>query len=345
MSNVSRTNAVFKNLTIGIAGQLFNLILGFVSRTVFIQQLGVVYLGVSGLFSNIFSILSLVELGIGSAIIFSLYKPIAEKDEIKIRTLMNLYAKLYRTIGVTIFILGLSLLPFLKFLIKDQTDITNLSLIFLLYLFDTVISYFFSYKRSLFNADQKAYINIINDNIYLFLSKIIQISVLIITQSFIVFLLIQILFNFLSNLSISIKAKKSYPYIKSKSRDKLSSEEFKSIKKNIVSIFLLKAGGVVVNGTDNILISSFIGIVWVGIYSNYLLLIGIIQTLINQIFTPMTASIGNLINSKSKERSLEVFYRVYFLNFLIYGFCSICLFILLNPFIKLWIGEEFLFLY
>jgi O-antigen/teichoic acid export membrane protein len=343
MSTVSRTNAVIKNLFIGIAGQLFNLILGFVSRTVFIKQLGVVFLGVSGLFGNIFSLLSLVELGIGSAIIFSLYKPLAEKDEAKIKVLMNFYAKTYKIIGVVIFLLGLSLIPFLKFLIKDQPNIVHLKLIFFLYLFDTFISYFFSYKRSLFYADQKNYINVINTNVYLSISKIIQIVVLIFTQNFIIFLLVQILFTFLSNLDISIRVNKSYPFLKNKTRDNLSTEDYKSIKKNIFSLFLLKIGGVVINGTDNILISSFIGITLVGVYSNYLMLIGIIQTLISQIFTPMTASIGNLINSESKERSLEVFYRVYFINFIIYGFSCICLFILLTPFIHLWLGQEFIF--
>ncbi len=342
MTKLSRKKAVFKNLIVGIAGQLFNQILGFISRTVFIQQLGVVYLGINGLFSNIFSILSLVELGVGSAIIFSLYKPLAEKDESKIEALMSLYSKAYNIIGTVILTLGITLIPFLKYIIKDQPNIPHFILIYFLYLLNTVSSYFFAYKRSLFNADQKNYINVINNNVFTLITKILQIIILIFTKNFLLYLLVQIICTFFSNLDITIRANINYPYIKNKTGVKLPVEDLKNIKKNIVSLFLLRIGSVVVSGTDNLLISSFVGLRWVGIYSNYVMLISIIQAFITQIFNSITASVGNLVNSESKEKSIDIFYKIFFINFIIYSFSCISLFVLLNPFIRLWIGKEFL---
>ncbi len=342
MLKISRTSAVVKNITAGIVGQIFNQLLGFVSRTIFIQLLGVVYLGINGLFSNIFSVLSLVELGIGSAIVFSLYKPLAEKDEYKIEALMTLYARAYKVIGFVIFFLGALFIPFLDCIIKDKPDIPDFKFIYVLFLINAVITYFFSYSRSIFYADQKNYINVLNINIFSFLTKFLQIGVLILTNSFIHYLMIQILATLLSNLDITRRAKKAYPYLKNRTGAKLSIEDLKLIKKNMSALFLLRIGSIVVNATDNLLISSFFGVVWVGVYSNYLMLISFVQGFIAQFFTPITASVGNLVNSEGKEKEIDVFLKLFFVNFIIYGFCCICLFVLMNPFITLWIGEQFL---
>lgn len=342
MTNNSRTKNVLINTLVGIAGQLLNLILNFASRTIFINILGVTYLGVNGLFSNIFSILSLVELGIGSAIVFSLYKPLAEKNNKKLEALMGLYEKAYRVVGISILLLGIIIIPFLEFFIKEDIDIPHLKLIFSLFLINTAVTYFIAFKRSIFIADQKNYINTLNNNVFSFITKIVQIAVLVITENFILYLIVQIILVLLSNIEISIRANKHYPFLKNKTGAKLSKEDLKEIKKNISSMFLLRIGDVVVNGTNNLLISTFIGIVWVGIYSNYLMLINIIQSFISQIFNSMTASVGNLVNLEDKEKSLDIFYKIFFVNFIIYGFSSICLFILVNPFIELWIGKDFL---
>jgi O-antigen/teichoic acid export membrane protein len=342
MSN-NRTKAVLKNSIVGILGQLITKLLGFISRTIFIQQLGIVYLGLNGLFSNILSILSLAELGIGSAIIFSLYKPLAEKNEILIKSLMDFYAKIYKIIGLVIFGLGISIMPLIDFFIKEKPDISNLYLIYILFLINTVLSYFFAHNRSIFSADQKNYINVIYDNIFNLIMVILQIIILLLTSNFILYLIIQIICIFLSNVFISLKANKRYPYIKSGMKYKIPKPYFKEIKKNIYSMFMLKTGAVVVNGTDNLLISSYVGIASVGVYSNYIMIISILQSIITQIFTSVTASVGNLVSLESKEKSLDVFNRIFYMNFLIYGFVCINLFIFLNPFINLWIGNEYTF--
>lgn len=154
---MSRLTNTIRNTVVGFAAQLIVILLNYINRTIFIYYLGAEYLGLSGLFSNILSMLSLAELGIGVAISFSLYKPLEENDIRKTKALMNFYQLAYRIIGIVILILGLCLIPFLDVLIKDKPDIPHFTLIYVLFLSNTVVSYFFTYKRSLLSADQKEY--------------------------------------------------------------------------------------------------------------------------------------------------------------------------------------------
>ncbi|MBZ9625464.1 oligosaccharide flippase family protein [Clostridium sp. FP2] len=337
-----RTQNTIRNTAYGLVGQLIGTILSFVNRTVFIYILGANYLGINGLFGNILSMLSLAELGVGSAIIYSMYKPLAEKDEVKIKAIMGLYATAYRIIGCTVAIIGLLLLPFLNYLIKDKPNIPNLNIIYLLFLANSVITYFFAYKSSLIMADQKNYINIINQVCFNFVQNIIQIILLLVTRKYLLYLGLQVIFSFLMNFSISKKADKIYPYLKTGEKKYLDKEIKKSIFKNTGAMMSHKIGGVVVSSTDNILISTFIGVYWVGLYSNYVMIIAMINGVLGQVFTALTASIGNLNAIESNEKSHEVFNILFFMNFWLYGFCSIALLALFNPFIKMWIGYKYI---
>lgn len=337
-----RTNNSIRNIIVSLITQIITFGLSFISRTVFINQLGANYLGISGLFSNILSMLSLTELGVGSAITYSLYKPIAEDDKDKIKALMELFARCYKMIGVIIAILGILIAPNIEFFIKDNPNIPNLKLIYILYLSNSVVSYFFSYKRTLIIADQKGYLNTINQFKFNTVSVIFQIIILIVTRNYLLYLTSSILFNLMSNVFISNKVDKLYPYLKEHKEVHLCEDEKKDIVKYTLAAMSHKVGGVVVFGTDNILLSSFVGVFWVGIYSNYTLLIGILNTLLGQVFSSILASVGNLNATVDKEISYKVYNKIYFINFWIYGFCSICLWILINPFINLWLGEEYL---
>lgn len=337
-----RTKNTIKNTAYALGGQLFGIILSFVSRTVFINVLGANYLGINGLFNNILSMLSLAELGVGSAIIYSLYKPLAVKDESKIKALMGLYATAYRIIGCTVALLGIILVPFLDYLIKDNPNLPHLTVIYLMFLSNSVITYFFAYKRSIIMADQKNYINTINQVRFNFIQNIIQIIILVLTQNYFLYLSVQIICSFSSNLLISKVADKMYPYLKNGKKEYLNNETKKSVFKNIGAMMSHKIGGVVVNSTDNILISKFVGVYWVGIYSNYIMIIIMINGVLNQAFTAVTASLGNLNAIESNEKSNDVFNTLFFVNFWIYGFCSISLFILFNPFINVWLGDKYI---
>lgn len=218
-------------------GQVVTIALNFISRTIFIHTLGVIYLGVNGLFTNLLSVLSFAELGFSTAIIYEMYAPLASNDERKVAGLMNLYAKIYRYVGCGIFVVGVTLIPFLDFFIKDSTmipsDIPPLGVIYLLFLLNTSISYFYNYKRSIVIASQNGYIDSINQMVFNIIRNVLQICVLLAFNSFIAFLVIQLVCTFLSNVFISIKANKLYPYLNKWSNEKVCGEILRSIKKCI----------------------------------------------------------------------------------------------------------------
>ncbi|TJZ35599.1 sugar translocase [Priestia megaterium] len=337
-----RTQSSIKNLIFAMAGQSIGLLVSFVARIAFVRVLSTEYLGLNGLFTTILSLLSLVELGVGPAMTFSLYKPLAEKDTEKVKSLMQLYKKAYTVIGIVVAILGASLAPFLHFFIKDIPDIPNIYLIYLLFVANSAISYFFSYKRSLIITDQKRYIATYYRYTFFTVLNIVQIIVLFSTKSFILFLSCQVIATVAENIFISKKADKLYPFLKEKTIQKLDKETTGSIFKNIRALVVHKLGGVVVNSTDNLIISRFVGLTWVGLYSNYFLVINALNLVIAQIFSSITASVGNLGVTETKEKTKSIFDVVFFLNFWIYGFCSIAFIAILNPFIQLWLGEKYL---
>ena len=300
------------------------------------------YLGVNGLFTNIITMLSLADLGIGIAIPYSLYKPLAKKDEHKINVLMNFYKKVYTIIGIAVLLIGLSLTPFLGLIIKDiPKNVPHLSLIYILFVIHSASSYFFVYKKFLIDSDQKGYIT--SRIIFTFstLLSIIQIILLVTTKNYILFLLSSIILVIIQNIYISSKANKLYPFIKNKTDEKLEKEDMEGIKKNVSSLFIYKVGTVIMNGTDNIIISKFIGLIIVGFYSNYVLIINSITTVLNQIFNAITSSIGNLVVTTNKKRSKEVYDNLNFANFWLYALFGVCIIVLINPFINIWIGKKY----
>ncbi|MFJ7974844.1 lipopolysaccharide biosynthesis protein [Peribacillus sp. NPDC096379] len=338
----SRIKNTIRNTTYGISGQILTYVFTFMYRTVFINTLGVTYLGINGVFTNLLSILSLAELGIGAAITFSLYKPLAEGNKNQIKALMTFYANTYKVIALLITILGISIAPFIEYFIKEESIIPSLTLIYFLILADSAVSYFFAYKRSLIIADQRGYINTINVNSFAIIRNLLQIAVLLITKEFIYTLVIQIVCTLASNISISLKVNKLYPYLKSGSKVKLGKDYKTDLFKKLRAMSYHNIGSVVVLGTDNLLISSLVGVYWVGLYSNYLMIMAIIRNIIGQFYNSIIASIGNLTASDDVDKSYNIFKKLFFLNYWIYSFVSICLLTLYNPFISLWIGEKYI---
>lgn len=342
-NNSSRTVNSVKNIATGFLGQFIQTFLGFISRTVFIKCLAAEYLGVSGLFTNILSVLSLAELGVGSAIIYALYKPLSENDEEKISALMNFYAKTYKIIGLVIIFVGLILTPFLNYLIKDVPNISeSIYVIFFFYLFNTAITYFFSYKNSIITADQKNYIALMINYVIAIVQTLLQIGILIVTKNFIAYLLVQSICSLMYNIIISRTADKLYPFLKKNKKKELDKKYRKELVINIKALMIVKLSGVLVNNTDNIIITYFSGLSAVGLCSNYTMLIGIISTILNQIFNGITASVGNLNAKESKEKQRAFFNIMNFANFWLYGFSSICIVVLINDVIRIWIGDRFI---
>ena len=342
MKQRSRTENSIINSAMSIVTQVLTVVLNFAVKTVFIKMLNDEYLGVNGLFTNIITMLSLADLGIGIAIPYSLYKPLAKKDEHKINVLMNFYKKVYTIIGIAVLLIGLSLTPFLGLIIKDiPKNVPHLSLIYILFVIHSASSYFFVYKKFLIDSDQKGYIT--SRIIFTFstLLSIIQIILLVTTKNYILFLLSSIILVIIQNIYISSKANKLYPFIKNKTDEKLEKEDMEGIKKNVSSLLINKVGTVIMNGTDNIIISKFIGLIIVGFYSNYVLIINSITTVLNQIFNAITSSIGNLVVTTNKKRSKEVYDNLNFANFWLYALFGVCIIVLINPFINIWIGKKY----
>ena len=341
---MDRTKKSLKNLYIAFIGQFIGIIISFVSRSLFIKFLSKEYLGINGLFTNVLQMLSLVELGIGPAIIYSLYKPLSQNNEKEISAIMNVYKKIYIVIGTIIIFLGIVLTPFINVFIKESPNISdNIYIIFLLFVLNSGISYFFSYKRDLIIADQKRYIATIYRYSIYFILNVFQIIVLYVTSNYYLFLILQIVATLIENVLISIKANKLYPFLKDKNINKLDTEIKNKIVKNTKATVFHKVGGLVVNSTDNILISKLVSVSAVGLYSNYYLIINALNTIIAQIFSSVTASVGNLNASESSTKSHDIFLKLLFLNFAIISFCSVVFSSIVNIFIKLWIGEDYIF--
>lgn len=343
MKNQSRTVNSFKNIMTGVLGQVFLTGISFVNRTIFIYCLSADYLGINGLFTNILSLLSLAELGIGSAMTYALYQPLADKNNQKLKSLMNFYATAYRYIGFIVILFGILLLPFLDVFIKESPTITeNIRIIYLFYLFNSAITYFYSYKQSLIMADQKNYISLITSYGITIVQSIFQIIILIFTKNYILYLLIQSIMSLLYNIIISKIADKLYPFLTEEHKIELDKESKGELFVNIKALITIKLSGLLVNNTDNIIISYFSGLATVGLASNYTMLINIITSILTQIFNGITASVGNLnaeLNNKNRELWFE---RINFLNFWLYGLCTICITILINDVILIWLGDRYL---
>lgn len=339
---MSRTKNSLKNISVALVGEIVAVPVGFIARIIFIRILGAEYLGVNGLFTSILTMLSLVELGIGPAIVYSLYKPLAEKDIPKVKALMQLYKRAYFLIGTLILLLGIGLIPFLHLFVTDAPNVQNLDWIFFLFVLNSAVSYFFAYKRNLIVADQQRYIVTIYRFGFFSLVNALQILFLYLTRSYTDFLLLRILCTLLENLFVAHSADKRYPFLKEKTSEKLDRETIEEIKKNTAAMVTQKIGEIVINATDNIVISMKVGTVFVGLYSNYLLVISALNGILGQFFTAITASVGNLGVTESKGRLLDVFGKIQFATFWIFGYSGISLYFLFNPFVRLWVGEEYL---
>lgn len=339
----TRTENVAKNVVLSSIFQIVAYIIGFVSRTFFIKILGEQYLGLNGVFTNILTLLSFAELGVGSAIVYSMYRPLAIRDNEKLKQLMSFYKKIYLLIGTIIIIGGVFLAPFLDFFITDAPNIKeNITIIYLIFVFNSAISYFFSYRTTIISADQKNYLIIIYNKVFHIIRVIIQIIIITIWHNYYLYLLTETVCVLMSNYLLSRKSKKMYPELIDIKDSELPEKEKKDIFKNVKALIIYKVGDVLLTGTDNIIISRYLGLVVAGLYSNYQLLTNAVVEVVGQITNSFTASIGNLNSLESKERKEEVFYKIMYFTYLLIGFASIELVIMLNDFVKVWIGEQYL---
>jgi len=295
---MSRLRFTAKNILSGYIFNTVSTLLRFVSRTVFVLYLSAEYLGVNGLLASVLGVLSFAELGFGTAMNYSLYKPIADNDTEKIKSLMHFYKNAYRIVAVVVTVIGLAIFPFLNVIVKDPGDVGNISTYYLVFLFNTVTSYFVSYKFCIVNAEQKNYIFSYIRTISTTLTTVLQIIVLVVFKNFLIYLLTAAAVELIQKVFITIYLNKKYPYLLDKDIQKLPKEELGTIRKNVKALVWHKIGEISVYQTDNIIISAFINVLTVGYLSNYNLVITSVSGFITIIFKSATASLGNTISLK-----------------------------------------------
>ena len=344
---MTRTQNSLFNFITGIISTLLIVLLSFITRSVFIRQLGTSYLGIEGYFTSILSMLSLTELGFGSAIVFKLYKPIEEDNRARIQVLMKFYRNVYFIVGWIVVGLGLCLIPFLPRLIKGYGELLALGLnpvfLFLLYLFNSASSYwFFAYKTSFISATQKSYVLTIVGYAITIAGCLAKILVLTCTHSFVLYVLVLIVQSLVRNLLYAYICDKRHPYLKEKVSDRVSKEELRGFFKDCSALLIYKINGVVISGTDSIILTGFIGLHATGLYSNYLAIKTNLQSLLQTFTEAVRASLGSIYSTGNLEWSRLIFRVTNFCAVWLFGVGGIGLAVLMDEFIELWIGTSFI---
>ena len=339
---MGRVQSAAKNIAFGYIGNLTTQLLGFILRTVFISYLGDTLNGINDLYTGILSVLSLAELGVGTALNYSLYGPVARKDYEKIKSYMQLYKKAYRVIGLVIAVIGLAISPFLPYLVKQPQGVSvrDLTLYYFIFLFNTVSTYFVAYKYSLAYAEQKNYIQTNTITITKMITVTLQIAVIVTTRNFYLYLLTAAAVELIQKIFISWYLNRLYPYLKDKNVKKLSKEETGEVVTKTKALVFHKVGDVARLQTDSMIISAFINVTLVGFVGNYNMILNSVANFVNIIFNSVLSSFGNLIATESKEKQYDVFKVYRFFACWIYGFSAVGFFLLLTPFIVIWQGNE-----
>lgn len=341
MNTKSRSYNAVRNISFGMVKQIVTLVLAFATKTIFVRMLGAEYTGINGLYSNILTLLSLAELGVGNVMVYSLYAPVREHNISAIKSLMTYFKKIYRVIAISISGLGIAIIPFLKIIINSNLPEDKLVVYYLLFLLNSVASYFVVYKTTLLQADQKIYIQNLVNTISLIVQYIIQIVYLLLTRNYIGFLTIQVMCTIVQNVVLSYIADRTYPYLKDKAIPQKQIEKT-SLNENIKSMFLYKLATIIINNTDNILISMLLGTVYVGYYSNYYSLITYVTTFVTILIQGITAGLGNLNAEHNEEKSYKMFCNLIYLFNFIAAFCVATFANVVQDFIPIWLGKEYL---
>ena len=341
---MGRVKSATRNIAFGYIGQLATALMSFVLRKIFILHLSETLLGVNSLYTNILSILNMAELGIGTALNFSLYGPVARGEKEKIKSYMQMYRRAYHTIALVVAVIGLAMTPFLPVFIRNPGDnsLRDLTIYYFIFLFNTVSSYFVAYKYSLINAEQKNYIQTNIITITKVITVFFQIIVVVVTENFYLFLITDAFIQLIQKIFVSRYLDNMYPYLREKNVQKLSKQESDNIWTKTKALVFHKVGDVARLQTDALIISSFIEVTMAGVVDNYNMVISTVSNFVNIIFNSVISSFGNLIATESKEKQYSMFKVYRFFASWIYGFSCVGFMVLLTPLIRLWLGERWI---
>ena len=337
-----RTKNATRNILFGVILHIYQIVVPFIMRTAMIYYLGVQYLGLNSLFVSVLSVLRLAELGVGAAMVFSMYKPIAEDDTKTICALMQLYKIYYRIIGLVIAIIGLALTPFIPRLIHgDLPAGLNIYILYLLHLASTVLSYWlFAYKNCLLTAHQR---NDVTNKVAMAVSSLlyaVHLFILLVLKNYYCYIVAALISQAATNIMTAVVVDKMYPQYQAGGT--LPTQEVMKINKRVADLFTSKVGSVVVNSADTIVISAFLGLTALAIYQNYFYIMNSVIGFIGIIMSSCTAGIGNSLVTEGKEKNLNDLNKLTFMISWISGFCAACFLTLYQPFMITWVGKDLL---
>ena len=334
-----RTVKQIKNFTAAIFRYLLTFFFSFFTRRLFIDALGVEYLGVAGLMGNVLGMLAIAELGIGSSIVFSLYKPLAENNQAKVHLLISLYRRLYRYIASFVLVVGLVIMPFLTDISPDLEHIPHYNIIYLMFLTNSVIPYFFAYNSTLYTATQQDYILQNIRTLFYVLTMGATIAILLWFPDYILLTACTMLLGILSQLIIYYMAHRKWPWLKHEAAGKLDKEDIQTIKKNVRAMVFHKIGDYSINGTSNLIIANAVNLVAVGLLANYSVITSMLKSIVQEFFHAMIAGTGELIATEPKERVYAVFQEMNFLAFWFFGLAMTGAYFCCDQVINLWLGD------
>lgn len=339
---MGRVKYATRNIMFGFAGNIITMLAHFVLRRVFISTLGDTLLGVETLYTDVLTVLSLAELGVGTAVNYNLYGPVARGEKEKIKSYMLLYKKAYRVIAVVIAAAGLALVPFLPVIVGDPGYISlqELRIYYLIFLFNTVSTYFVAYKYSLANADQKNYIQTNVNTITKLISLACQTIALLVLPNFLLYLLIQAGVELAQKIFVSCYLNKKYPILREKDVRPLTREENDDVVSKVKALMLHRVGDMARLQTDTIIISAFLGVIWTGMIGTYKMFVSSVSNYVNVIFNSVISSFGNLIATEGEEKQFQLFKVYRFFAIWVYGFSAVGFLLLLSPLVELYAGRE-----
>ena len=341
---MSRLENSAKNIVFNMSGNILDSLLGIVSRTVFIYVLGAEYLGLAGLLGNVIGFLSISELGIATAIGFSLYKPLAQKDYDLVSSLMSLYRKAYQLIALIVSVCGIGLFFFLDFFVPTEQQPPETDLAYFVFLISTVLGYLLSYKTTLISSDNQGFKIAPIGMIMSVVQCCVQVICLLIFRSYVSYLFVLLICSVTRMIWVNCYVTKKYESVNFKSKKPVDGTTKTQLKRNVSGLIIAKIGDYLVNSTDNLIITKLVSLATTGIYSNYLLIRNLVNGYIGTLFSGITASMGNVVATESNERKLKIFETLMFCAYFLYSFEAICFMCLFNTFIgDIWLGSEFVF--
>lgn len=335
---MNRTRKALRNSAAGLIRQTITILLGFVSRKVFIQYLGVELLGLNSTFASFLNTLSLAELGFQSVIIFHLIGVLAKDDHEQINALVNIYRLVFRFVGCCFILASLCCAPFLQYILSDIEATPIVRVYFLIQAATGACTYFLAYKRNILYADQNGYVSALIDTVVNTAATIISILIAIFTRNYLLYLLVHLVKTYLSNLFVHIACTKRYPYLHA---EKIDWQLLRKLASNLKDVIAERIAAYVYGSTDNLLISVFISTVQVGFLDNYTMILSNIKTLMGSLTGPLLPAVGNLVATDGEDRQLETFRLLEQGYFWLTGLAVVPVYVLSDYFVRVFFGEAY----